>query len=229
MLLVITAIIIFGSVFSGARQTLAALAIFEVIGLYTIIRSNSFGFFKVGVAVLFIILLLPYAQRFLMDNEGFETRYTSETIKDDDRTETWKAGYDYCFVNTTFKRVTIGEGVGFTLVSRAGSNELRGKHYENSYFARISEVGVVLGLLLLLLPVFYIVKYRERKNKINLLYYGFVFVYLLVSFVSPNGLGNQSQLSLFIVLALFFLDNKRDLYFFKDENRFVVENKLFNK
>ncbi len=206
LLLFFTAIIIFGSIFSGARQTLAALTIVEVIGMFSIIANSHFGLLKVSFSIILISLFIPIAKEILSNNKGFEERYSSETIKEDDRIKTWKAGVDYCFFNTTPRRALIGEGVGYTLISRAAASEKKGKYYENSFLARISEVGIIIGFITLLLPIFYIIKYHKRR-KVNILYYSFLLAYLFICMASPNGLANQSQMALFILLGLFFEDN----------------------
>ena len=49
-------------------------------------------------------------------------------------------------------------------------------------------------------------KYK-RKNVIFPLYLGVVSCYLFIGMVSPNAISNQSQMSIFILLGLFFIDN----------------------
>lgn len=206
LLLLITLFFIFGCIFSGSRQTLAALIIEEAAGLFFVFRRSRASIVTIIFSALIAILLMPQARNILSENSGFESRYAVEDIKNDERSVLWVHGFEDTFSSIT--RLTIGDGVGFVHGQKASLGEKVGLHYENTYFARISEIGLVLGLLTLLLPVFYIIRNR-KNNEFYVLYLGATVAYLFISFVSPNGGAMQTQMPLYILLALSFEDNKR--------------------
>ena len=224
VLLLLSAFIMFGSIFTGARQTLAALLIVEVFGLFYVLRGNKKGILLLGSMVVVLLLAMPSAQRILSKNEGFENRFNKTALQEDERSAVWQEGYRYCFVNTNLQRIIIGDGVGYTLGTYAASNEAKMRLFESSFIARIIDVGVPMALALLLMPVLYVTKYH-RIRKVNTLYFSFLFAYIFISLISPNGLTNQSQMTLFIMLGLFYRDNDLELY---DSKRSIV-NKLENK
>lgn len=211
VLLALSAFIIFGSVFCGARQTLAALLIVEMMGILYVIWGNKKGIVAIVGVFLLLLLAFPRAQSVLSTNKGFESRYTKEALQEDERGATWREGFRICFIDTNPKRLLMGDGVGYTLATYATPGEAKSRHYENTFLARMIDVGLPMTISLLLLPVYYIVKYR-RRIKVNLLYYGVVLAYIFISLISPNGYANQSQMSLFILLGLFYWDNDRDSY-----------------
>ena len=215
LLIVISVFIVFGTIFSGARQTLAGLLIVEVVGLLSIVIESKRGIFSVLFFIVLFFVALPSILGLLSENKGYTDRYTSEAIKEDERSNTWREGFNYCFTNTTLERILVGEGVGYTLTAHASSREKKGKHFENSFFARISDVGVFVGLSTLLMPVLLIFGIRKR-SKVSIIYYGLIMMYVFISFVSPNGLGNQTQVALFIILGLCFADSNREHYLFKE-------------
>lgn len=217
LLLVLSAYIMFGSIFTGARQTLVALLIVEAFGIFYVLKGNKRGLLFLGSTVVVILLVTPTAQGILSKNVGFENRFNKEALQEDERDAVWQEGFRYCFVNTTLQRVLIGDGVGYTLGTYAGSNESKSRHYENTFFARIIDVGVPITFALLLTPVFFMLMHH-RKKKVNILYYGVLLAYVFIGLVSPNAASNQSQMSLFILLALFFDDNDLEYYFLKGRN-----------
>ena len=145
----------------------------------------------------------------LSDNQGFNDRYTSETIGEDNRTKTWEEGLYYCILNPTIRRALIGDGVGRTL-GRGAEKRDTGKHYENTFLARINDVGWFMSFWMLLLPVGFMLKNRNKKLNTSLMYYGIIFAYLFIAMVSPNGAAESTQMSLFIVLGKFIYDNGLD-------------------
>lgn len=224
VLLLLSAYIMFGSIFTGARQTLAALLIVEMFGLIYVLRGNKKSVLLLGSMVVVLLLAMPSAQRLLSKNEGFENRFNTGALQEDERSTVWQEGYRYCFVNTNLQRILIGDGVGYTLGTYAGPNEAKMRHFENSFIARIIDVGVPMALALLMMPVIFVIKYH-RNRKVNTLYFSFLFAYIFISLISPNGLTNQSQMALFIMLGFFYRDNDLELY---DSKRCIV-NKLENK
>lgn len=205
-LLLLSFLFIFGSVFCGSRQTLVALLMVEIIGLWNMFRVNKWSIVLVSLAFVTAYMFLPQARGMLSDNQGFQDRYTSIAIQEDERTEIWKKGWDYCIVNPTARRILIGDGVGKT-IGRGASTKDTGTHFENTFFARICDVGWFIAFWMLLLPVYYIMKYRNKKLKNSLIYLGIVGTYIFISIISPNGASNTTQMALFLTLGKLFEDN----------------------
>lgn len=211
LLLLLTIYFIFGSVFTGARQTLVGLILVEVIGFWSILKSgNKSFFFMVAMLIIFVSIALPSAQNLLSDNSGFEKRYSADAVSEDDRTETWKRGFRETFIDTSIRRLTIGDGVGLATGQKANQNETVGPHYENTFFARISEIGLIAGLASLLIPVFFLMK--KRGLVLYQLHLGVIFSFLFISCVSPNGATNQTQMALFILLGMYIEDYRQRQY-----------------
>lgn len=201
LLMLISMFFVFSSIFCGARQTLACLCIAELFGLYSVFKNAKSSILLVFVTSIIVLNLLPSAQNFLSDNKGFQSRYTSDAIKEDERGNTWEKGLDDCFLSPSLRRITIGDGVGLTMDQHAYKSEKIGPHYENTFLARISELGLVVGLWSLLIPFYYFKRYRTI-NRDRLLYLGFIASWFFISLISPNGASNQSQMTLFFVLGM---------------------------
>ena len=206
-LLLLSFLFIFGSIFCGSRQTLASLMMVELIGLWNLFRVNKASLILAMFALATAYMFLPQAREMLSDNQGFQDRYTSEAIQEDERTKTWKEGFEYCFVNPTIRRVFIGDGVGRT-TGRGSALGDTGKHFENTFLARISDVGWIMAFWMLLLPVYYILKYRNKRLKTSLMYLGIIGAFIFVSMISPNGAGNTTQMALFLTLGKVFEEIK---------------------
>lgn len=209
ILLSLSLLFVFGSVFCGSRQTLAGLVLIECIGLWNFFKTNKLSLLVIALSIVISYFFLPQAQKMLSDNQGFSDRYTSEAIEEDDRTKTWEEGFYYCILNPTIRRALIGDGVGRT-IGRGAEKGDTGKHYENTFLARINDVGWFMSFWMLLLPVGFMLKNRNKKLNTSLMYYGIIFAYLFIAMVSPNGAAESTQMSLFIVLGKFIYDNGLD-------------------
>lgn len=205
MLLLITVIIVFGSFFSGSRQSLAAMLMVEVAGIYTTLKSSKLSIISIAGAVLVLALTFPDAQSLFEQNEGAQARYNSTAIKEDTRYLQWKEGFHDTF--NSIERMTIGEGIGYVHGMKAGSGEKVGRHYESTVYTRISEIGLIGGLIWVLLPVIYLFKYR-RYSKLFLLYAAMAIAFLFICYISPNGGSELSQISIFILLGLCIEDKQ---------------------
>lgn len=212
LLFFLSVLFIFGSIFCGSRQTLIALILVECLGFWSLFKTN-----KSVVVMAFLVactsyLFLPIASSMLSDNQGFQERYNSEAFQEDDRTSTWMKGVNHCILSPNIRTVLIGDGVGYTQGKGADSPKDVGSHFENTFLARISDVGWFLALWMLLLPVYYIVKYRRFKLTVNNLYISLVLAYLFICMISPNGAAETTQMSLFIILGKFLEDNGYEHY-----------------
>lgn len=209
LLILLTVFFIFGSIYTGARQTLVGLILMELIGVLSIIRRNIIGSIILFVTMgLLFSIVVPSVSKLLSDNQGYQNRYTVEAIKEDTRSEMWNRGFNDNFVEASVRRLTIGDGVGLVNSQKANVGEATGPNYENTFFARISEIGVMLGLLSLLIPVFFLMK--KRGIVLYNLHWGVILSFLFISVVSPNGATNQSQMAIFILLGMYIEDYRQE-------------------
>ncbi len=206
LLLTLSVFFIFGSIFSGSRQTLAAMMIVEVAGVVTVIKSRKVGLFSIAIVALVLVIAFPYANKLFLSNEGATERYSAASIQGDERYKQWQDGLHDSF--TSPLRLTIGEGLGYVHGMKARPGEKVGRHYESTVFTRISEIGLIPALFWLLMPVYYVYKYR-KQTKNFLLYAGVMAAYLFISFISPNGGSELSQISLFVILGMELEDRER--------------------
>lgn len=173
LLILLTVFFILGSIYTGARQTLVGLMFVELVGLLSIIVRSKGGFVFLFAAIgLFLVFVVPSVKTMLSGNQGFQDRYNYEAIKEDSRSEMWKKGLHDTFVETSVRRLTIGDGVGLVNSQKANHGEARGSHYENTFLARISEIGLILGLVSLLIPVAFLMK--KRGDVLYNLHWGIV-------------------------------------------------------
>ena len=138
ILILISFFFLFGCIFSGSRQTLATLIVEELAGLFYVFKNSKASMITIVASILIAILILPQARNILSDNSGFETRYDVEDIKNDERSELWLQGFEDTF--SSISRLTIGDGVCYVHGQHADSHEKVGLHYENTFFARISDI-----------------------------------------------------------------------------------------
>ena len=205
ILLSLAGFFIFGSLFCGSRQTLVALIIVFVTGLYSTIRHSSSSVFVIILSVISIVMLMPTLQTYVSRNQGIEDRYNREALMEDTRNQKWEMGFKKCFTEVTPIRALIGDGVGQT-AGKAKINEEHSTHYENTFFARIIDVGWFIGIWSLIIPVTFIFKYRKRAGDKKFIYLGICIAYLFICCVSPNGASETVQISLFITLGFFIED-----------------------
>lgn len=203
ILLSLSLLFIFGSVFCGSRQTLVCLLLVECLGLWNLFKTNKSSLVIVALSIVLAYFFLPQAQKMLSDNQGFNNRYTLEAIEEDDRTKTWEEGFYYCILNPTIRRALIGDGVGRS-IDRGAEKGDAGDHYENTFLARINDVGWVMAFWMLLLPVYYIIRCRNKRLKTSPMYLGIIVTYLFISMIAPNGASNTTQMALFITLGKVF-------------------------
>lgn len=193
---------IVGAWFTGSRQLVVILLIVFVIDSFLVFRKNKV--FRVGAVALSIIFVLiaTSLSNFLFQEAGYSDRYSSDSVKGDSRYELWKKGWEECVISPTFRRLTIGDGVGYVIANGADKNEEFGNHYENTFFARMSEIGLVLGLVSILLPIVTIIKKGKRAKGMHYLHIPFCLSFLFISYVSPNGASTTTQMSVFVFLGM---------------------------
>ena len=108
----------------------------------------------------------------------------------------------YCIFDLDIKRIFIGEGVGYVHGQKALPGERIGRHFENSIWARMSESGII-GIWLFIFPILIVLKNFKIRSSIDVLTLSVMLGYLFVSYVSPNGEHQTSQMSLYLVFGLY--------------------------
>lgn len=193
---------IVGAWLTGSRQLVLVILVVIAIDTFVIfVKSRKLRFSAIPIAIAIMLIATPVVS-FLYSDDAFADRYTSESIEGDKRYKSWKEGWEDCFFNPTARRATIGDGVGYTTGNYASKSEVVGYHYENTFFARISEIGFIAGLISLLLPVFTIRKRSKYFSPLDWLCASFCLAYIVICYVSPNGAATTTQMSLFILLGM---------------------------
>lgn len=217
--LVCALLVCIGGWFSGSRQIVYPTLLVFFVGIlaYLFIGRGK----KMGVALgilLGVFFLAEPIYHFLVrtsDKDEMTERFTLEAIKEDERYLTWQDGWNDTVESPIV--LLIGNGVGYTVGQQARGREVVGRHYENTFFSMISNAGI-LGLLLLLLPIFFVLwKIYTRKGGIaffDVLSIAFIGGFLLISFVSPNGLTPTAQISIYTLAGIY--NNRAALF----EDRF---------
>lgn len=194
---------------TGSRQILLAQCI-EIIGcfLYYIIFSNGNKRFIIYVLIAAGTIGMPYIVGFMSENKKLLERYDSSNVKEDSRSALWKIGFD-----ETCKDLGVfafGKGFSYVAGQKANKNEVVGNHYENTFFARISETGIV-GLLIFLYPFIFIIRRMRSIDLLRCCIFSFLVAFLIVSFISPNGIHQTSQMVLFICWGWFLESYKKKM------------------
>lgn len=192
---------LFASWLTGSRQIVMALSIELLLsGAYYICKTRDNKRFLLYLTLFGIVLLPSLIIHITSSNEGLSSRYDTSSIEQDDRGEKWERG-----LNETCGELDVlffGKGFSYTVLNNVKPGEEIGYHYENTFFARISETGI-LGLFVMVYPIILIVtKCLTRLNLLKVLILSFVIAFVLVSFISPNGTHQTSQMILFIVLGI---------------------------
>lgn len=208
LLLFLSMSYVIGAWFTGSRQIVAALLIVLIVALYLLYRRDR----RIRVPMLTIIfvssLFFPLVMGKLYQEDAYSNRYSASTIQEDERVNSWRMGFEYCIGEMNIKRILLGEAVGFVSGQKALDNEATGFHFENSYWARMSETGLV-GLGLFLLPFWVLLKKMNRERLSELLYFSFMLSFLFTSYVSPNGASTTAQMSIFLILGFFLSEQKQ--------------------
>lgn len=192
---------IFGAWFTGSRQIVAVLALTFILSFsYYLFRTRDKKGFIIG-AIAIIMSILPTVQIFLFTDDAYSERYSSESIKEDKRYAYWERGFKENVIDNALIFL-FGKAFTLTQGQKAAPNEITGSHYENTFFSRISETGLV-GLLLLLIPIIYFAYHNKKWTFFSVSVFSLYTAYLFICFVSPNGIHQTSQTALFITWGMF--------------------------
>lgn len=205
ILMFITLLYILGAWFTGSRQIVAVLLLVFLPGILWLFFKGKRN--KIAFGVLFFILLsvVPAVKVFIFSDDSYQERYSSESVKEDIRYTYWERGFRESITEAEPKRLLIGDAVAKSQGQKAKEGELTGSHYENTFWSRMSEMGLV-GLFMFCYPVIFLLKYMNYKLLDDLLILAVMVVFLFISYVSPNGIHQTSQMVLNLGLGLFMLN-----------------------
>lgn len=194
---------ILGAWMTGSRQIVLCLAIILIIGFvyYIFFVKDSRKYFMI-IPLTIVFASLPWALGVTHENNVYVSRFDHENIKEDDRYLTWKRGYQELFVDAPLRSWCLGNGIGYASGQQARSGEALGSHYENTYLARFNEMGV-WGIVLLLYPVFFVIKKINLRSYIDVLILLVLITFLIVSMISPNGNSPTTQIAVYLSLGVF--------------------------
>lgn len=202
LFLIISGSYIFGSWYTGSRQIVVVLVLMYILGIIiylTRTKGSKAHIFVGGIIACVYVPTLFYSV--MMSEPSYTTRFSTSNLEDDKRSDSWVRG----FKETVLDDATItlfGKAVALCQGQKAAPSEITGSHYENSFFARLSECGIV-GLALLIYPVYYMIRRLGKWDIFQFLILMILCSYLIISYVSPNGQHQTSQLAIYLTLGLY--------------------------
>lgn len=206
ILLFIALSFIIGAWLTGSRQIVFALAlVFSVSFVYYIgFVKDKKSYVLIGLVIL--LLIAPSIQSFLFSEKSYQERYSSESIEEDTRYSSWERGFKENVENVEV--FLIGKGVALSQGQKALDTEYVGSHYENTYYSRLSEIGII-GIILLLLPMIYLIRNWGKTTFFNISLLSFFLSYIFISYVSPNGSYQTTQMIVYLAWGVYL---KKDFY-----------------
>lgn len=206
ILLFIAFSFIIGAWLTGSRQIVFALAlVFSVSFVYYIgFVKDKKSYVLIGLVIL--LLIAPSIQSFLFSEKSYQERYSSESIEEDTRYSSWERGFKENVENVEV--FLIGKGVALSQGQKALDTEYVGSHYENTYYSRLSEIGII-GIILLLIPIICLVRNWGRITFFNISLLSFFLSYIFISYISPNGSHQTTQMVIYLACGMYL---KKDYY-----------------
>lgn len=200
VLLAISLSYIVGGWMTGSRQIVLVLSIVFVLilGYYTLFINDRKTYMLFGMVLLF--LSTPHIKSFLYSDSHHKDRFSSSNIVKDRRYLYWEDGFKEN-VRDNVLILYFGKAFSLSQGQKAQKGELTGRHYENTFYSRISELGI-LGVFLLLIPLYYLIRHWDGLDLFNIGLLSFYISYLVISYVSPNGSHQTTQMTVFIAMGM---------------------------
>ena len=198
-----------GAWLTGSRQIVFALLLVISISLFYYFIAVMDNKKTVLIGFLLLCFIAPYVSEFLISDKSYQDRYSSTSIKEDTRYKAWNKGWNDNVVDNV-DRFFVGKAIALSQGQKANRDELQGSHYENTFFARLSETGIV-GVFLLLLPLFWLLSNWNKTDYFNFSLLSFFLSYVFISYISPNGAHQTSQMTVYLALGVFLNKNQFDL------------------
>lgn len=210
MILLFIALAFFaGAWFTGSRQMIAALVlIFTISMVYYVIFIRDRKLYLWAFSI-FMVIIVPIVLTFFYAENSYKERYTVASLHEDKRSRSWAKGLEDTLLSSDMKVLLMGKGVGMSQGQKAEQGEEIGSHYENTFYARISEIGL-LGIITLLYPFLFFLARASIHSYPDVLLFSFFLCFVVISYISPNGAHQTTQMVLFLALGLFA---NKDYYF----------------
>lgn len=206
-------IFFFGASFTGTRQILLVLFIFSFINLITYIKKK--GLTKILLPSFLVALVgLSFAYQFKnIDASGnLQERYfgSGADKADNERIDYINEGLEEFVYSGDILKVILGNGLGY-VSSKATDNEINGSNYENTFFAGISNYGIIC-FFFLLYPIIYVCKksLHDKGNRMNVMSVSLLLCHLMICLLSPNGFYPTSMMSIYIIMSIYMAGIYRD-------------------
>lgn len=200
--LLVCASYIIGCWFTGSRQILFVLGMMFICGIaYYIVKVRDKKA-HIALGIILAFLFVPtILSSFLLKENMYSDRYSNESIQEDTRSNAWIKGWHETVVDdiSTFM---FGKAVALVQGQKAQPGELTGSHYENSFFARLSECGII-GVILLCYPAIYILRRLHRWTFFQILICILLGSFLFTCYISPNGQHQTAQSIMYIAQGMF--------------------------
>lgn len=185
---------------TGSRQIVAVLLVTTAIAfIYYLFKiKDNKTFLVIGLVALGF--MLPKAFHFIVEQDSYEARFSEQAIKGDTRSDNWKKGWRETVVDNP-QVLLFGRGATYIQGQKALPDEEVGSHYENTFFSRINELGIV-GLLLLVFPTYFLIKNWRKSSLFFVLMLGLNIAFLITCFVSPNGNHQTTQMVMYLATGM---------------------------
>ena len=192
-----------GAFFTGSRQIVAALGIvFSISLIYYILFVKDKKTF-IAASLIIATISLPYINRFINSGDSYyKERYNTESIKEDSRYAAWEDGLNETILSGDIKTTLVGKAVALSQGQKAAKGEILGRHYENTFYSRWSELGIY-GTLFIFIPICFVIKRMKKLDFLNVLITSLFISYLFISYISPNGIHQTTQMVIYISIGIF--------------------------
>lgn len=204
-----------GALLTGSRQIVLIMVVSILIVCFglAIKKTKRFILLLFFTAIVFIFLGSNIASVFNKMTTDLGNRYTAKAVSEDtQRRGQWIEGAKQLLPENMLYWFW-GKGLGVASDRFvANSNENIGSHFENTYFARFSEMGL-FSWYILLFPIVYFFQLfaKAKKTFFSFLMLASVVAYCSICWISPNGAAPQSQATLFLTIGLFLYRERYDV------------------
>ena len=191
---------VIGGWMTGSRQIVLALGVVLLlpISYYTFFVRDKKTYLPFAITILLFSFTSVFS--FLYSDKAYERRFSSSTIKKDNRSQLWKKGFKEN-VSDNVAILYFRKAFGLAHDQKWKKGEIKGPNYENTYYLRISEIGIT-GVFLLLLPFLFLIFCWDGFDFFNVCLLSFYISYMVISYISPNGGHQTTQMVVFMALGM---------------------------
>lgn len=191
-----------GAFFTGSRQIVAVLGVVFAISMLYYLLFIKDKKIHILFSLIVVIIMLPSIEKFLFSEDMYSKRYNSEAIQEDGRYQDWEDGLNETILSDELNIVFFGKAVALAQGQKAQPNEITGYHYESTIYTRWSELGLY-GTIFLFIPFLFILARIKNIDFFNIIIIALFSSFILICYVSPNGIHQTTQMVIYIVTGLF--------------------------